>query len=192
MSNICRILRRFKREVQGTSAVEFALIFPVMLIVYFGLVEITNGLEAKRKVEIAANLTGMLVAQAEEVDDDYMANIFEATEMAFDPLDTTPLKVVVSSVIRVYEDGEWVNKVDWSAAYGIGAEALEEDSVLDPPEDDILDDNGSLIVTEVEYTYSKLLPNISYVDYFAETIVFTKTFWSHPRYVSAIPFDDGN
>jgi len=158
-------LKRFKSSRNGTSAVEFALIFPVLLIVYFGLVEISSALEAKRKVENTANLTGMLVAQATTVNDAYINNVFEASQMAFEPLNPTPLRVVVTSVVRIFENGNWVNKVDWSESYGSGASARAVDSVLDPPEN-ILGDNRGIIVTEVEYTYSRILSTNTFSDYF--------------------------
>lgn len=179
---------RFKKEHKGTAAVEFALVFPVLLLVYFGLVEISNGLEAKRKVENAANLTGMLVAQATAVNDAYMSNVFDASEMAFEPLNVTPLKVVISSVVRVFEDGNWVNKVAWSVGHGSGATARAVNSVLNPP-GNILGNNRGVIITEVEYAYTRLLTSNSFSDYFPNVMTFSRTFWSHPRYVTSIPYE---
>ncbi len=182
------LIARFNSANNGTSAVEFALVFPILLIVYFGLVEISSGLEAKRKVENTANLTGMLVAQATTVNDAYMNNVFEASQMAFEPLDATPLRVVVSSVVRVFEDDNWVNKVEWSESYGSGASARAVDSVFDPPQN-ILGDNRGIIVTEVEYTYARILTTNTFSSYFPNTITFSKTYWAHPRYVVSIPFE---
>ncbi len=189
IDRFCHFLARFKQERRGTAAVEFALIFPVLLVVYFGLVEMSNALDARRKVENTANLTGILVAQAAEVDNAYMNNIFEASKMAFEPFDITPLKVVVSSIIRTQDNnGTWSNTVDWSDNYGNGSTARTEGSVFDPP-DNVLDDNRSVIVTEVEYTYSRLLTSNAFSDYIPNTITFTRTYWTHPRYVVSIPFN---
>ena len=188
LQNFYCLAGRFKKAANGTSAVEFALIFPVLLIIYFGLVEISNALETKRKVENTANLTGMLVAQATVVDAAYISNVFEASQMAFEPLDATPLKVVVTSVVRVLDNGNWVNKVDWSKGYGTGASERVEGSVFDPPED-ILGNNRGIIVTEVEYMYSRILTTNTFNDYFPNTITFTKTYWAHPRYVVSVPFE---
>jgi len=188
MDRIYRTSGRFNKECRGTSAIEFALIFPVLLIVYFGLIEISNSLEVKRKVENSANLTGMLVAQAEIVNDAYLANVFEASQMAFEPLDVTPLKVVVTSVERVFEDGDWINKVIWSTAYGSGVSPRDVDSELDPP-GDILGNNRGIILTEVEYDYSNIFAQTMFNNYFPTDLTFTRTFWTHPRYVATIPFE---
>jgi len=188
VARLYRICGRFRQECRGTSAIEFAFIFPILLIVYFGLIEISNSLEVKRKVENSANLTGMLVAQAEVVNDAYLANVFEASQMAFEPLDVTPLKVVVTSVERVFEDGDWINKVIWSTAYGSGAAPRDIDSELEPP-GEILGNNRGIILTEVEYDYSRVLAETIFNDYFPANLTFTRTFWTHPRYVATIPFE---
>jgi len=189
LSKFRRLFGHFKQERQGTAAVEFALVFPVLLVVYFGLVELSNGLDAKRRVENTANLTGMLVAQATEVNNAYMDNIFEASKMAFEPFDVTPLKVVVSSVIRTKDNnGSWSNTIDWSDNYGTGSSARAVGSVLNPP-GNILADNRGIIVTEVEYTYSRILSTTTFNDYFPNSITYKKTYWAHPRYVVSIPFN---
>ncbi len=46
------------------AAIEMAFVFPVMLILYFGLVDVTNLLAANRKVTLTASTIGDLVAQA--------------------------------------------------------------------------------------------------------------------------------
>ncbi len=182
------LFKRFTKERQGTAAIEFALIFPVLLIVYFGLIELSNSLEAKRKVENAANLTGMLVAQATVVNDAYIDNVFEATKMAFEPINVTPLKVVVTSIVRRFEDGNFTNKVDWSESFGTGASSRAAGSIYDPP-GNILGDNRGIILTEVEYTYSRLLASNAFSDYIPDTTTFTTVYWTHPRYVVSIPFE---
>jgi Flp pilus assembly protein TadG len=56
--------RQLARESSGMAAIEMAFIFPFMLIVYFGLVDITNLLSAERRVTIATSTIADLVTQA--------------------------------------------------------------------------------------------------------------------------------
>ena len=172
------------KDEEGTSAIEFALIIPVLLTLYFGAVEISNALAMKRKVENAATLAGSLVAQANTASDAYLANVFEATDMAFEPYATAPLKVVVTSIDRALdENDDFKNKVTWSEGHGSGASTRTVDSIYDPP-GNILGDNRGIILTEVEYAYSSTFSQI-----FVGPITFTNTYWSHPRYVTSIPYE---
>ena len=44
------LLRRFGVHTKGAIAIEFAMIFPIMITIYFGVVEMSNALAANRKV----------------------------------------------------------------------------------------------------------------------------------------------
>jgi Flp pilus assembly protein TadG len=56
--------RRFRRAAKGMAAIEMALVFPVMTIAYFGMIDVTNLLAAKRRVVLASSTISDLVAQA--------------------------------------------------------------------------------------------------------------------------------
>ena len=48
-------VRRFIRDCSGGPAIEAAVIFPLLVIIFFGLVEITNYLTMKERMNKAAN-----------------------------------------------------------------------------------------------------------------------------------------
>jgi len=52
-----------KDDVSGVAAIEMAFIFPVMLTMLIGLVDVTDGMSANRKVTITANTLGDLISQ---------------------------------------------------------------------------------------------------------------------------------
>lgn len=56
--------KSFSRDDSGVAAIEMAFIFPVMLVLYFGLVDITNLLSANRKVTLTSSTIADLVTQA--------------------------------------------------------------------------------------------------------------------------------
>lgn len=56
-------IRRLKDDVSGMAAIEMAFIFPVMITMLIGLVDVTDGMSANRKVTITANTLGDLISQ---------------------------------------------------------------------------------------------------------------------------------
>ncbi|MGI9464883.1 MAG: TadE/TadG family type IV pilus assembly protein [Aestuariivirgaceae bacterium] len=76
----------FKQDVRGIAAVEMAFIFPVMLILYFGLVDVTNLLSANRKVTLASSTIADLVTQASgTVTEADLNGFFAAASPVMDP-----------------------------------------------------------------------------------------------------------
>ena len=72
-------LRRFGRDRRGASAVEFALIAPLMLGLYIGCVEISDGVAADRKVTLTAGALANLTSQVTTMITADMDNIFAAS-----------------------------------------------------------------------------------------------------------------
>ena len=48
------MLKRFSRDRRGSAAVEFAFIAPIMLLMYFGLAEMTQAMMASRRAHHVA------------------------------------------------------------------------------------------------------------------------------------------
>jgi Flp pilus assembly protein TadG len=55
--------RVFWRDEKGLAAVEFAMILPVMLFLYLGMVELSRGVRAARQVDIASETVADLIGQ---------------------------------------------------------------------------------------------------------------------------------
>ena len=84
--------RKFKDDKSGVAAIELAFIFPVMLILYFGLVDITNLLSANRRVTLTSSTIADLVTQAPgTVTEADLQGFFNAASPIMDPLDTSTL-----------------------------------------------------------------------------------------------------
>ena len=57
------ILRRFRRNSEGMALVEFAMILPIMVLLYLGGVAVTQGIMTNRKVVMLNHTIGDLVTQ---------------------------------------------------------------------------------------------------------------------------------
>lgn len=140
-------LRGFRADARGAATIEFAFIAPVLLLMYFGVVELSLALEANRKVTSTASTIGDLVAQTDEISPAEVDGILDAAAAIMSPLDASTMELRVTSIRK---DLNGNVKVAWSRArhttsYGCGAAIEAPDTVLDPGE--------SVIYAEAAYDY---------------------------------------
>ncbi|MFN3961136.1 MAG: TadE/TadG family type IV pilus assembly protein [Parvularculaceae bacterium] len=144
------LIRRFARATRGLAAVEFALIAPIMLVLFFGVIEGSGALSAGRKTLLAANTLADLVAQETEVTKANLDDLFTGMKKVIDQRDVDAV-FRVASVYRDPEDGKV--KVHWSYD-STGAKPYPAGSAYSGSLDvAIFDDTSSLIVAEVDYDY---------------------------------------
>ena len=174
MSNFTRILSLF-RDRSGLSSIEFAMILPLMISLYFGAIEISNAMTIDRRVTTIASSVADIVAQATQVDDPDIVDIFEASSAIIEPYDSSTVQIVVSSVA----EDSGVNKVQWSDGYNAGGRAVGSTFVLPT---DMITPGSSVIVAEVTYVYNTPFDKI-----LGSSITLTDTFFLRPRRVLQIP-----
>lgn len=163
------LFRRLAGDDRGISAVEFALLAPVVIAFYLGLSEFCQGYMAQKRMGHVASAVADLVAQEESVTTANLDDIFDIGGLIMKPFSTSALKQRVSSVTRT---GNQV-KVDWSR--GDGLTALSKGAVITVPTD-LLADGQSVIVSEATYDYD------SPADYLMPGLTkFTHTYYLRPR-----------
>ncbi len=96
--SLCAKLSRFAGDEGGVSALEFALLLPLMITLYLGGVEISQAVTADRKTTLVSHTTGDLVAQSSDVTTADMTNVLNAASSVVYPFAVANLKVTVSSV----------------------------------------------------------------------------------------------
>ena len=149
-----RPLRRFLRDKRGVSAVEFAMLLPLMITLYLGGVEVSSAIAVDRKVTLVARTLGDLVAQATTVTATDMTNILNAATTVVQPYSSSLIKVTVSSLAI---DANGVAKVTWSDTKNGTARAAGSTVTLPAA---LNTASTSLIWAESEYAYT---PTIGYV-----------------------------
>jgi Flp pilus assembly protein TadG len=143
----------FREARQGVAATEFALILPVMILMYLGTVEVTQGIQAKRRVNMLARTLSDLTSQSANLSSTGLDAIFDAATVVMAPLNILPLKMRVSSVI-IAPDGRTC--VDWSFSkpagdiHAVGSPVTLPTGLVDP------DATGwqSIVMAEVSYGYT--------------------------------------
>ena len=91
-------LRPFLRDKRGLAALEFALILPMMVVILFGSVELTEVLTTKSRVENTAAALSDVVSRDTVIDDDEISDLWTASSTLMYPNASGPLKMRVTSV----------------------------------------------------------------------------------------------
>ena len=61
------LLVRFLKDDAGATAIEFAILAPLLITLYLGCVEITDGIAADRKVTLTAGALANLTSQSQTI-----------------------------------------------------------------------------------------------------------------------------
>jgi len=146
--SLARRISRLASDRRGVSAVEFALIAPLLITLYIGIVQVTLGLSADRKLTAAASTVADLVAQSESINGGGLADIFAAGDAVLQPYPSDGLSIRVTS-LRADSAGN-ISLV-WSQGRGMVARRAGE--LPDLPEGVLLPDGG-VIVVESGYAYA--------------------------------------
>jgi Flp pilus assembly protein TadG len=160
----------FANDCRGVSAVEFALLSPLMIGLYLGCVEISQGIGVDRKVTLTAGAIANLSAQASTITTADMTDIMAASTAIMAPYSTSPLKITISCLNI---DANNAVKVKWSATQG-GTARSAGSSVSIPSALAVA--NSQLLFSEVSYTYT---PPIGYV--ITGTLNLSDTMYMSPR-----------
>lgn len=182
---LTRLLKRFALEIRGVSAVEFALILPLMLIIYAGCGELTMALVIDRKVSRAASTISDLVAQQSSVSATMMSNIFDATTSILEPYDSSIAKVVVA-VVDITSSGQ---KVSWSKArYDTAATANSAPPTALAVPSTIASVGDEVVVGRVTYAFSSPFASVMQSITGSAAYNLNHVFYLKPRQGSTISF----
>jgi Flp pilus assembly protein TadG len=141
------------RDHRGVAAIEFAIIAPVMLVMFFGTVEFSSGIAVNRKVTLMARTLSDLTSQNISVTDTQLTNLFAAATSIMTPYSSTPTH---STVSELYVDPRTLAaRVQWSK----GTAPRAAGSTVAIPT--ALQIGGTyLIYSEISYLY---VPSVGYV-----------------------------
>jgi Flp pilus assembly protein TadG len=142
---------RFSRADEGVSAIEFALVAPIMLATFFGVAEISNFILAARKVANVASTAADLVTQDTIVTDGEMNDIMGALDVILRPFDPNSAQIRITSVVA---DADGETTVAWSDARNTSPYAVNSPIVVP---DDIVPPNQGVVMAEVSFTYQTLM-----------------------------------
>jgi Flp pilus assembly protein TadG len=190
-----RRMRPFGRDQRGVSAVEFALIAPVMILIYVGLVELCQGLLAERRASHAASSVGDLITQDQSVTATELQDIFAIGNSVMAPLNPATLKICSASISVDPSTGGL--KVNWNASSTAAGTMTRDCSSVpaDFPQQTVngvskpfINAGESIILTRAEYTYTSIFTGSTFL---TGPIVFKEAFYLRPRKSTCVAYVNG-
>jgi Flp pilus assembly protein TadG len=151
---LLRLFGRFGGDRRAVSAVEFALLAPVMITLYLGCVEISDGVAADRKVSLTAAALANLAAQTTTISANDMTNILNAASAIITPYDSTKLKITVSCLSI---DANKAATVKWSETRNGTARSIGSGYTFQGATSALDVANTQLILAEASYDYTPIV-----------------------------------
>jgi Flp pilus assembly protein TadG len=166
------------RDRSGIAATEFAIIVPIMLVMFFGTVELSSGVAVDRKVTLMARTLSDLTSQSTYVMDSDLTNFFAASGAIMTPYSSTPTKATISEL--------YIDKISLQASvkWSVGSAPRATGSTVAIPS--ALASGGAyLIFSEVSYLYT---PAVGYVMSKAG-VTLSDTAYTRPRQSNCVLYD---
>lgn len=152
----------------GMVAVEFALVVPLLIILWTGVIEVGNLLLISSRVVAASQTAADLTAREQCIGNDELTDIFAGLSAVLTPYPDSDATYDLASV--VFDPSTGTPSVDWRELRGIA------DADNDILADSVLNLGGrgdSVIVGTVTYTYTPMFAAILPTDFtFSETAVY--------------------
>jgi Flp pilus assembly protein TadG len=164
------MLNRFTSDRRGSAAVEFAFVAPLMILLYYGLAETTQGMIANRRAAHVASTIGDLVAQDTQVTQTEINDVFNVGKALIAPFPTGTLSMRITNVKA---DATGTPKVTWSK--GTGTLPALTGTVSGLPVG-LIAANESVVMSEATYTYASPIQKTM-----TSPITFTQKYFLKPR-----------
>lgn len=169
------------RDTRGVAAVEFAVILPIILVLFLGTIGVSTGVAVYRKVVILTRTLSDLVSQAQKLEASDLSNAFNISSAVMAPYPSAPVQAKIS---QIYIDANGVAKVKWGASSNATARACN-DVVTDLVPAGIRIGDTYLVMSEVSYDYTPVA-GVSGGSFSPPTFHLSDTTFTRPRETASV------
>ena len=171
------LLRRLRRDQSGVSAIEFVLLFPILVGMLAGTVDFGQALIVSRKMNQIVATMGDITAQKSAWTTSDLTAVMSGASTIMEPFSKTNLAIQLA-VVDV--DSSLKTKVAWAKAYNEAALAKGSASPVDIPQN-ILQSGVQMVAVKATYNlttpFSTLLQPVTGVTSYH----YQKTYVMRPR-----------
>lgn len=135
VSSAKKLLNVFAKDDRGIGAVEFAFVFPILIVLYICAFELTVAFSVYKRTTNAAGTIADYVAQQSKVDKAFLQSTTHLAAAIFAPYSTRDLKLKITGILV---DKNGAAKVQWSwneadsRPYAVGSQVNLPSAMLTP------------------------------------------------------------
>ncbi len=167
-------MRRFYSDRAGTAGIEFALLFPVLVLLFIGAVTLFDLYRQYWRQVQSTHIVADLISRETQVDDAYLTKVYEVYSGLLN-LDVPTRAMRISSI--AYDGNAYANA--WSISKGDAKMMPKLDlSTVDFP---TMTKTESVIYVETLGTYGAFSSYLGFSE-----MTFSQSAFARPRFVSAI------
>jgi Flp pilus assembly protein TadG len=156
----------------GATAVEFALILPIIVAIYLGTVEMSQGFAAYRQVSLVTGTAASLVAKQSSITATQMSDYLNASTAIMAPFPVSGITITVSCISIASGRAT----VSWSAT--LNGTARTVGSTASVPT--AFSGKSKVVLSEVSYPYTSV---VAY--YISRTLPLSWSLYTSPRMTAA-------
>jgi len=176
------MLNRILADRRGVSAIEFALIAPVMALLYLGLAALTLCMMAERRAGHATSVVGDLTSQAPATSNATLNDILTIGNTIVRPAAPADLSIRITNV---QSDASGNPRVIWSKSTGTALPKLAQNSIVADLPAGLISVNESIVKTDLRFNYDSFIKQI-----LPRQIHFSETYYHRPRRTELITCAD--
>lgn len=192
--SFCRKFQLKLRDERGVAAIEFALVAPILFILYFMTMEVSQAIETNKKIGRISSMVGDLVAQQTPISKDAIDGILDIGAAIIQPYSRSRPTIMVEH-IRI-EDKPNPTKafVTWSRELegGVKRRAVPENTETTLPEE-LMEPGRHVVRVTTRLNYRPVITwtaeqkaSLGLVSAF-DNISMSELSYLHPRNGGAIP-----
>lgn len=175
----------FRRARSGAGAVEFAILAPILLMLYIGAFEITVGMSIAKRASRSAGTIADLVTQQKTMSKASLAALTGVVESIFVPYAPKNLKLKISAIdisSTSVATIKWSWQQDGSRPYAVGAAATVPTDLKTP--------SSFLIHAELKVDHTLGMFLASSMSYSTKSITISRDFYFRQRIGDTVACSD--
>lgn len=183
-------LRGFRKSNDGAAAVEFAILLPLLISMFFGVVETSLALLCRADVSVMASTAADLISQVNAANTSDITNVYSAAGTIlypyYDPSNGSakPTIRITSVIYDTTSQSTTAGKVAWTCTQSgsgtLSPSSRTVGSTVTFPQA-LMTTNGSVIIAEIAYNY--VSPTTKVI---TGPINMTNNFYTKPRRIAQI------